>query len=37
MNTLNDPENQSLVPQFVLLNKDILFGNIREIYNFHSK
>ncbi|RNA23699.1 guanine nucleotide exchange factor DBS isoform X4 [Brachionus plicatilis] len=37
LNTLNDPENQYLVPHFVLLNKDILFGNIQEIYNFHNK
>ncbi|CAF0750342.1 unnamed protein product [Brachionus calyciflorus] len=37
LNTLTDSENQNLIPSFVLINKDLLFSNIKEIYKFHNK
>ena len=34
---LSDSNNMTQIPNIVSINKDILFGNIREIYQFHSK
>ena len=34
---LGESGNYSQVPSIVLANKDVLFGNIKEIYQFHSK
>ncbi len=33
----NDPSYFNQIPTIVLANKDILFGNIRDIYQFHNK
>jgi hypothetical protein len=32
-----DNNNNSQLPSIVASNKEILFGNIKEIYQFHSK
>ena len=37
LNKINDPINHSQIPSIVLANQEILFGNIKEIYMFHSK
>ena len=34
---LSDSNNYSHIPSIVLANKEILFGNIRDIYQFHNK
>jgi guanine nucleotide exchange factor MCF2 len=34
---INDSNNHSQIPSIVLANLDILFGNIKEIYVFHSR
>lgn len=37
MSKLSDSNNFSQVPSILSANKEILFGNIKEIYNFHNK
>jgi hypothetical protein len=34
---LYDPNNYSLISKQILANREILFGNIQDIYQFHNK
>ncbi len=34
---LYDPNNYSLISKQILANREILFGNIQDIYEFHNK
>lgn len=34
---ISDSNNYSQLPSIVSANKEILFGNIKDIYQFHNK
>ena len=34
---LYDPSNYPLISKQILANREILFGNIQDIYQFHNK
>lgn len=34
---MDNPELLHLIPPVLLANRDVLFGNLQEIYDFHAQ